>query len=448
MKRRWDWSRWIIWPLMLLGWAGVQPGFAQAPYRLTLSEAIARALTGNVNGQVAQERIAQAQGAKQRKFASAFLPKFNTETYANVHNVNLNAFGLSFPGVPQTVGPLSNYDFRLYGQQNLIDRSSLHSFRASDQALTSEKMANQNTRDDIVRAVASFYLAAESAAARSAVAQTRVNDANTLLKLARDKHDAGTATGVDVLRAEVQLANDKQVLLVAETQYRVSLLILARTIGMDPNTPLELAETLQFRPLAQSAAETLEQTALQSRADYLSLAHQRESIVEQQRANRARWYPRLSMNGNFGGIGRSVGGVLPTGLLQAQLDLTVYDRDREGESAELASQLRSVDDRIADLRRGVSQDIQEALLNLTSAAEQVEVATQGQTLARRELQLSQDRFASGMANNVEVVTAQDELARAEENYILAVSGHVDAKFALARALGDTDKNIRAFAESR
>ena len=53
-------------------------------------------------------------------------------------------------------------------------------------------------------------------------------------------------------------------------------------------------------------------------------------------------------------------------------------------------------------------------------------------------------FSAGTANNVEVVTAQDELARAEENYILAVSSHVDAKFALARALGDTEKNILQF----
>ena len=44
------------------------------------------------------------------------------------------------------------------------------------------------------------------------------------------------------------------------------------------------------------------------------------------------------------------------------------------------------------------------------------------------------------------MTAQDELARAEENYILAVSSHVDAKYALARALGDTEKNILEFTE--
>jgi outer membrane protein TolC len=60
------------------------------------------------------------------------------------------------------------------------------------------------------------------------------------------------------------------------------------------------------------------------------------------------------------------------------------------------------------------------------------------------LQEAQDRFQAGTANNVEVVTAQDELARAQENYILAVSSHVDAKYALARALGDTEKNILKF----
>jgi outer membrane protein TolC len=74
----------------------------------------------------------------------------------------------------------------------------------------------------------------------------------------------------------------------------------------------------------------------------------------------------------------------------------------------------------------------------------VAVAREGQELAQRELEMAQDRFQQGTANNVEVITAQDELACAEENYILAVSSHVDAKFALARAMGDTEKNILEF----
>jgi outer membrane protein TolC len=96
------------------------------------------------------------------------------------------------------------------------------------------------------------------------------------------------------------------------------------------------------------------------------------------------------------------------------------------------------------MRRGIDENVREVLLNLESAGEQVAVAKEGQGLAQRELELAQDRFQQGMTNNVEVVTAQDELARAQQNYILAVSSHVDAKFALARALGDTEKNIGQF----
>ena len=173
-------------------------------------------------------------------------------------------------------------------------------------------------------------------------------------------------------------------------------------------------------------------------------ALQRQELVEQQGANRARSYPKFSVNGNFGGIGRSVGGIRATGLVQGQIDFTLFDRDRQGEADQLASRLKRIDDQIADMRCGIDEDLREALLNLDSAAQQVAVAREGQDLARRELELSQDRFQAGTANNVEVVTAQDELARAEENYILAVSSHVDSKFALARAMGDTEKNIAEF----
>jgi outer membrane protein TolC len=213
---------------------------------------------------------------------------------------------------------------------------------------------------------------------------------------------------------------------------------------MSPGTPLELADPLNYRSLSQPDIETLESAALVARADYLSLANQRQGLVEQQRASRARFYPKLSINGNIGEIGRSIGSVQTTGLVQGQIDFTLFDHDRNGEAQELASRVKRIDDQIADLRRGIEEDLRSSLLNLDSANEQVAVAKDGQELAKKELELAQDRFQSGTANNVEVITAQDELARAEENYILAVSSHVDAKFALARSMGDTEKNILEF----
>jgi outer membrane protein TolC len=177
--------------------------------------------------------------------------------------------------------------------------------------------------------------------------------------------------------------------------------------------------------------------ALLARPDYLALASERQAVVEAQRANRARYYPKLSIGGTFGEFGRSVGGVDGIGGVQAQIDITLFDHDRNGEAQQIDARLKRVDYQIDDLRRGIEEDIREALLNLQSTAEQVAVAKEGQDLAQRELQLTQDRFQSGAANNIEVVTAQDQLARAQENYILAVSSHVGAKFMLAAALADT-----------
>ncbi len=427
-----------------LGSALARPARAQQPpLRLTLQDAIQRALRANLSVLVGATRVEEAEGTRARRESAALLPRISVESYANAQNRDLRAFGLSLPGIPipSVVGPFSNYDFRVYAQQNIVDLESRRNLKASDRALDAGKLDLQDARDLIVRVIAGLYLNAQSAAARATAAQSRVTDSTALLKLAQDKHDAGTATGVDVLRAQVQLANDRQALLIAQNQCKQSLLALARNLGLDPGTTLELAEPLVYRPVSPAESAALAPAALAARADYLSLAAQRQALVAQQRANRARFSPKVSVNGNFGGIGRSIGSVQATGLIQGQIDFTVFDRDREGEAAELASRLKRIDDQIADLGRGIDEDIREALLNLDSTSEQVAVAAEGQDLARRELILAQDRFQSGAANNVEVVTAQDELARAEDNYILAVSSHVDAKFALARAQGDTEKNI-------
>ena len=416
------------------------------PYRLTLQDAIQKALQANLSVLAAGTRVEEAEGTRMRRLSAALLPRVNAQTYVNEQNHDLKAEGLSFPGIPipSVVGPLSNYDFRVYAQQNVIDLGSYRELKASERALDAGKMDERDARDLIVRAIAALYLNAQSAAARADAAQSRVTDSSALYKLAKDKHDAGTATGVDVLRAQVQLANDRQALLIAENQTKQALLELERNLGMSPGTPLELAEPLNYRPLNQPEIEALAPAALLARADYLSLASQREGLVEQQRASRARFYPKLSINGNIGEIGRSIGSVQTTGLMQGQIDFTLFDRDRNGEAQELASRVKRIDDQIADLRRGIEEDLRASLLNLDSTNEQVAVAREGQELAQRELEMAQDRFQQGTANNVEVITAQDELARAEENYILAVSSHVDAKFALARAMGDTEKNILEF----
>ena len=430
--------------LLVLMFSGHSLAQQPSPFRLTLRDAIEKGLQANLSVLVADTQVQEAEGTSTRRLSAALLPRFRAESYANVQNRNLRAFGISAPGFPAVVGPFSNYDFRVAADQNILDLQSYRSYKASQEAVQASKLSYQDARDLIIRSIAGLYLDAQSAAARADAAQTRVNDSQALYQLAKSKHDAGTATGVDLLRAQVQLANDQQAFLATQNQYKQALLVLARNLGISPAAPLELAEPLRFEPLNHPAAEAIVGSALLGRSDYLALASQRQQLVDQQQASKARYFPKVSLSGNYGGLGRSIGSVQGTYVVQGQVDFTIFDRDRNGEAQELATRVKRVDDQIADLRRGIEQDVRSAILNLESTADEVAVAQQGQDLAERELKLTQDRFRSGVTNNIEVTTAQDELARAQENYILAVSSYVDAKFALARAAGGTEKNLNQY----
>jgi len=79
-----------------------------------------------------------------------------------------------------------------------------------------------------------------------------------------------------------------------------------------------------------------------------------------------------------------------------------------------------------------------------SIEEQVGVAKSGLELAEKELHYARDRFKNGVVNNIEVVKAQDSLARTHDNNLNALAQHAEAKIALAKALGNTDKTYRLF----
>ncbi len=199
-----------------------------------------------------------------------------------------------------------------------------------------------------------------------------------------------------------------------------ALLLLARNIGMRPGTPIALAEALRFQPVDAPAIESAVAGSLDVRADYRSLAAQREAFLLQQRAAQARYLPKVSVSGDYGGIGRSFGELRATGTLRGGISVTLFDRDRQGEHIELESRLRRMDHQLADMRPAIEQEVRAAMLDLDSAAEQVTVAAQGRELAGKELELARERFQSGVANNIEIVSAQDALARALERRNLRI----------------------------
>src|SRR4029077_17729173 len=97
-----------------------------------------------------------------------------------------------------------------------------------------------------------------------------------------------------------------------------------------------------------------------------------------------------------------------------------------------------------NLRGQIDYEVRTALLDLASAAEQVEVARSSVDLADQTLAQAQDRFTAGVTDNLEVVQAQESVAAANESYISSLYSHNLAKVALARAMGFAEQGVKLY----
>jgi outer membrane protein len=69
----------------------------------------------------------------------------------------------------------------------------------------------------------------------------------------------------------------------------------------------------------------------------------------------------------------------------------------------------------------------------------VQVANLGVQLAKEEVDQARDRFRAGVANNIEVISAQDSLSRANDNQIVALYRFNQARADFARSVGQMEK---------
>ena len=106
--------------------------------------------------------------------------------------------------------------------------------------------------------------------------------------------------------------------------------------------------------------------------------------------------------------------------------------------------MRQARSQLNDLRGRIDYEVRASLLDLNSAAEQVEVARSSVDLAEQALTQSRDRFTAGVTDNLEVVQAQESVASAHESYIQSLYAHNLAKIELARAIGNAEQGVESY----
>jgi outer membrane protein TolC len=407
-----------------------------APLRLTLQDAVRLALRENPQVLLANLRVAQSQ-QEQSLARSSLLPQANVNISELVHRVNLeSAIGFRFPNFPQHVGPYEVFQAGTGFSAPLFDLTLWRRYRESFFAVEASRAQENTMREENVLLVVSQYLGSQRSAADLEAAQSRVDLARALYEQAADLQRNGVGTGIDTLRANVELQNERQRLIVARTGLETSLYGLVRLLNLRPQQRVELADSMTFTETPEPEPADALARAFAARPELRDIENrQRRAELELRAAGEDR-LPKFSVAGSWFEQGLGVTSAIPVYQYQFGVDFPLFAGGRiQAQRATADLELRQIRQQEQDIRNRIALEVKTSLAQLESARSEVDTANLGVQLANQEVEQARDRFNAGVTNNIEVITAQDALARANDNQIEALYRYNQARAGLARATG-------------
>lgn len=415
---------------------------------LSFSDAINRALEQNLGLLLSQDNTLAARGQRWREL-SALLPNLRGAISENLQTVSLAQFGFKIPGIPRIIGPFNYLDSRAYLTQSVFDWNLWERDRAARENLKSAEYSYKDARELVVLAAGNAYLQTLAGAARVDAAEAQVGTAQALYNKAVDQQRAGVTPAIDTLRAQVELQTRQQQLIVARNDYAKEKLALARTIGLPPGQEFSLSDKAPYEPLITPSLEQSLQRAYSSRADYRAAMAQVRAAELSRKAATAEHFPSLGLEADYGDIGISPFTSNGTYHVAGTLNIPIFQGNKaHGDALESQAVLRQNRAQMENLRAQIDSEVRTALLDLNAANDQVQVARSSLDLAQQTLTQAQDRFSAGVADNLEVVQAQEILATANENYIASLYAHNVAKVEYARAIGFAEEGVKQYLKGK
>lgn len=404
----------------------------------TLRELIDHALANSPAPQIA-DLTADAAEQGRTIARAALLPQAGIGVTQRRETLNPAVLGFEFPGLPSLIGPYSVFDARLSLTQTVLDMARFSALDAADAAIQASLAQASIERERLAAQVATAFIGTLAAQARVDSAQADIDLSEQLLNLARSRLKLGLASGVDVLRAETLVSQARFATAEARTALMVSRLQLqgVSQLPLDPDA-LALAGDLEpSQPPATGPTDGVLNDARKLRPEVkLIRAMTEKARAELAQARRQR-LPTVTAFADYGLSANTPSqNEEDTYRFGAMVSLPVFAGGalRAGESArelELEQQLL----RLTELHRRINEDVLQALATTSATAEQVRAAQATVALAAREVESARDRFAHGVADNLDVVSAQAALTRARSQRVGAHAAHQQARLSLALARG-------------
>jgi len=421
-----------------------------------LDELEAEAVAANLDIQVAVARIGESQA--QARAAAADLyptlqaePKYVRERSSNTEPLQLgqlvgaNSLGLGSSGsstiletqeLSRTYNVFSlpvdlNWEVDLFGSV----RRGAKAARETSQSYESDL---QNVRLSTTANVASDYFSLGALDAELEVLERTLSTRRDSLQIAQERLEAGLTSELDVIRAgreiasaeanlfsvqraRAQMENALALLLGrAASNFRVRRLTLT---ALPPRVPAGTPSRLLARRPDVASAERL-----------LAAANERIGVAK------AAFLPSLSLTGEAGFESAELSEVFhrQSSLWQFGPSLTVPIFQGGRNRANLQNAKAAYAEQLAHYRQQVLvafQDVENALVDLRTLAGQYDAEQRAAAADRRALQLSQDLYAKGNANYLDVLDGQRTLLTDEQAVAELLGQRSQATVQLIKALG-------------
>ena len=458
--------------------AQARPAATSGPIRLTMQDAIRLALETGEEVRLAEASLALARGQVTQAWSTA-LPELRasvvyTRTFASVFSGGTSGPVLP-PFAPDTTASLGDriryledeYPNNLprgvsqlfaatpFGRENTYAASltltqtlfqsgkvgaGLRGARAYERAARAQL---DETRQDVVFRTKQAYLGALFAQRLLDIAEGGKSLSDEQLRRVELNHRVGGAADYDLLRAQVESANQEPLVIGARNQRDLAMLELRRLVNLPTEQPVELEAGLlaasdslpevDFPAVAAGLASRAALDAAQATVDF-----RRQAV----RVYRADLFPALKFSMTYGGQAFP-SGTFPSGgdfrrdwNASLTLSMPIFDGLRvRGQVAQARAELTRAEMQLAQTREGVAIEVEQARLELARARALVAARQQTVGWATRAHHLASVRYANGIATALEVSDARLAMQQSQVNEAQATRDYLVGVAALERALG-------------
>lgn len=430
--------------------SGSVPGAAPppGPFTLSLADAVKRGLQTNL-GALTATNASTGMAAQRIQALSALLPNVSASASETVAQVNLAAYGFKFslpPGsnfsIPSVVGPFSYSQAQASVSQQVYDPVARRNYEATSELSRAAALSSKDARELVVVAVAGTYLQAIATAARIQSQRAQVTNAQAVADQAQIRKTAGTNSRIDVMRTLVELETQKQRLNALESDFRKQKLALARVIGLPLDRDFALGEPLSSAavPLPDAAASI--RRAFENRSDLRAADAQVRAAEREVAAAHAERLPSVSFDADYGVLGANPIHTHGVFSITGSVNMPIWLGGRvKADIQQAEATLHQRQAELADQRGQVEQQVRTSLIELETALGQIQLARSNRDYAAETLREARDRFNLGVANTVEVVQAQEQVASAESDFVSSTFALDLARLTLSRAMGEAESAL-------